>query len=90
MNDPVLSTGITGYIGQHCAAELLRQGYEVVGTIRSRTLAPAGFTTQVGTVSTAVTTTRSSQATRRAAQKEPQGRLLGQRGIRDVLCHSGK
>jgi len=32
----VLVTGITGYIGQHCAAELLRQGYEVVGTIRSR------------------------------------------------------
>lgn len=89
MNDPVLSTGITGYIGQHCAAELLRQGYEVVGTIRSRTLAPAGFTTRVGT-GTAVSTTRSSQATRRAAQQEPQGRLLGQRGIRDVLCHSGK
>lgn len=32
----VLVTGISGYIGQHCAAELLRQGYEVVGTIRSR------------------------------------------------------
>jgi len=32
----VLLTGITGYIGQHCAAELLLQGYEVVGTIRSR------------------------------------------------------
>jgi len=31
----VLVTGITGYIGQHCAAELLRQGYQVVGTIRS-------------------------------------------------------
>ncbi len=29
-------TGVTGYIGQHCAAELLKQGYEVVGTIRSR------------------------------------------------------
>ena len=28
-------TGITGYIGQHCGAELLRQGYEVVGTVRS-------------------------------------------------------
>jgi dihydroflavonol-4-reductase len=35
----VLVTGITGYIGQHCAAELLRQGYEVVGTIRSRSKA---------------------------------------------------
>jgi dihydroflavonol-4-reductase len=38
----VLVTGITGYIGQHCAAELLRQGYEVVGTIRSRS---KGFAT---------------------------------------------
>ena len=37
----VLVTGITGYIGQHCAAELLRQGYEVVGTIRSRSKAEA-------------------------------------------------
>jgi dihydroflavonol-4-reductase len=35
MNERVLLTGITGYIGQHCAAELLRHGYEVVGTIRS-------------------------------------------------------
>ncbi len=31
----VLVTGITGYIGQHCGAELLRQGYEVLGTVRS-------------------------------------------------------
>ncbi|MFZ4659534.1 MAG: NAD-dependent epimerase/dehydratase family protein [Caldilineaceae bacterium] len=37
----VLVTGITGYVGQHCAAELLRQGYEVVGTIRSRAKADA-------------------------------------------------
>jgi len=37
----VLVTGITGYIGQHCAAELLRHGYEVVGTIRSRSKADA-------------------------------------------------
>jgi dihydroflavonol-4-reductase len=37
----VLLTGITGYIGQHCAAELLRQGYVVVGTIRSRVKADA-------------------------------------------------
>ncbi len=37
----MLVTGITGYIGQHCAAELLRQGYEVVGTIRSRSKADA-------------------------------------------------
>ena len=35
MGDLVMVTGVTGYIGQHCAAELLRQGYEVVGTIRS-------------------------------------------------------
>ena len=35
----VFVTGITGYIGQHCAAELLRQGYEVVGAIRSRSKA---------------------------------------------------
>jgi len=31
----VLLTGITGYIGQQCGAELLRQGYEVIGTVRS-------------------------------------------------------
>jgi dihydroflavonol-4-reductase len=37
----VLLTGVTGYIGQHCAAELLRQGYEVVGTIRSHAKADA-------------------------------------------------
>jgi len=37
----VLLTGVTGYIGQHCAAKLLRQGFEVVGTIRSRTKADA-------------------------------------------------
>jgi dihydroflavonol-4-reductase len=39
--DRVLLTGVTGYIGQHCAAELLRQGYKVVGTIRSRAKADA-------------------------------------------------
>ena len=33
--EKVLVTGITGYIGEHCAAELLREGYEVVGTVRS-------------------------------------------------------
>jgi dihydroflavonol-4-reductase len=37
----VLLTGVTGYIGQHCAAELLRQGYEVVGTVRSPNKAEA-------------------------------------------------
>ncbi len=41
MTARVLLTGITGYIGQHCAAELLKQGYLVVGTIRSRAKADA-------------------------------------------------
>jgi len=41
MTERVLLTGITGYIGQHCAAELLRQGYEVIGTIRSHSKADA-------------------------------------------------
>ena len=41
MAERVLLTGITGYIGQHCAAELLQQGFEVVGTIRSRAKAEA-------------------------------------------------
>ena len=41
MAERVLLTGITGYIGQHCAAELLKQGYEVVGTVRSRAKADA-------------------------------------------------
>jgi len=35
MTDRVLLTGISGYIGQHCAAELLNRGFEVVGTVRS-------------------------------------------------------
>jgi len=35
MTSRVLVTGINGYIGQHVAAELLREGYEVVGTVRS-------------------------------------------------------
>ena len=39
--EKVLVTGITGYIGQHCAAELLRQGYAVVGSIRSQSKAEA-------------------------------------------------
>lgn len=39
--EKVLVTGITGYIGQHCAAELLRGGYDVVGTVRSRSKADA-------------------------------------------------
>ena len=39
MSERVLLTGVTGYIGQHCAAELLKHGYEVVGTVRSRSKA---------------------------------------------------
>jgi len=35
MAERVLLTGISGYIGQHCAAELLAQGFDVVGTVRS-------------------------------------------------------
>ena len=35
MNERVLLTGISGYIGQHCASELLNQGFHVVGTVRS-------------------------------------------------------
>jgi dihydroflavonol-4-reductase len=31
----VLVTGISGYIGQHCAAELLKVGYAVRGSVRS-------------------------------------------------------
>ena len=31
----VLVTGISGYIGQHCAAELLKKGYAVRGSVRS-------------------------------------------------------
>jgi len=33
-NKTVLVTGISGYIGHHCAAELLLQGYNVRGTVR--------------------------------------------------------
>ena len=31
----VLVTGISGFVGQHCAAELLKNGYSVKGSIRS-------------------------------------------------------
>jgi dihydroflavonol-4-reductase len=31
----VLLTGIAGFVGQHCAAELLKQGYAVRGSVRS-------------------------------------------------------
>ena len=35
MNKKVLLTGISGYIGNHCAVELLKNGYSVRGSIRS-------------------------------------------------------
>lgn len=41
MAERVLLTGISGYIGQYCGAELLNQGYEVVGTVRSLSKADA-------------------------------------------------
>ena len=41
MAERVLLTGISGYIGQHCGAELLKQGYEVVGPVRSMSKAEA-------------------------------------------------
>ncbi len=31
----VLVTGISGFVGQHCAAELLKKGYAVKGSVRS-------------------------------------------------------
>jgi len=31
----VLVTGVSGYIGQHCAVELLKNGYAVKGSVRS-------------------------------------------------------
>ena len=33
--DKVLVTGVSGFIGMHCAQQLLEQGYQVVGTTRS-------------------------------------------------------
>jgi dihydroflavonol-4-reductase len=31
----ILVTGVSGYVGQHCAAELLKQGYAVRGSLRN-------------------------------------------------------
>ena len=36
----VLVTGVSGYVGHHCALELLLQGYTVRGTLRSLSKAP--------------------------------------------------
>jgi len=41
MAERVLVTGISGYIGQYCGAELLGHGFEVVGTVRSLSKAEA-------------------------------------------------
>jgi len=41
MTERVLLTGATGYVGQHCAAELLKRGFEVVATVRSQAKAGA-------------------------------------------------
>jgi dihydroflavonol-4-reductase len=41
MAERVLLTGISGYIGQHCGAELLVRGFDVVGTVRSLSKADA-------------------------------------------------
>ena len=35
MSKKVLLTGISGYIGNHCAAELIKNGYSVRGSVRS-------------------------------------------------------
>ena len=36
MTDKVLLTGISGWIAKHIAIELLNDGYEVLGTVRSQ------------------------------------------------------
>lgn len=35
MSGKVLVSGATGYIGSHVISELLKRGYQVVGTVRS-------------------------------------------------------
>lgn len=36
MKKKVLVTGISGFVGQHCALELLKQSYQVKGSVRNR------------------------------------------------------
>lgn len=36
MQESVLLTGISGYIGLHCAQQLLNKGYKVVGSVRNK------------------------------------------------------
>ena len=31
----VLLTGVSGFVGQHCAVELLKNGYKVRGSVRN-------------------------------------------------------
>ena len=38
MTDKVLLTGISGWIANHTAIELLNKGYEVLGTVRNKDL----------------------------------------------------
>ncbi len=35
MSKKVLLTGISGFVGQHCAVELLKNGYTVRGSVRN-------------------------------------------------------
>lgn len=35
MSKKVLVTGVSGFVGQHCAVELLKNGYQVKGSLRS-------------------------------------------------------
>ena len=35
MNGTVMLTGISGYIGLHCATQLLEEGFAVRGSVRS-------------------------------------------------------
>jgi dihydroflavonol-4-reductase len=52
MKQRVLVTGISGYVGQHVAAQLLNHGYEVVGTVRafSKSAAPKSALAAVASV----------------------------------------
>ena len=38
MSNKVLLTGISGWIAKHTAIELLKSGYEVLGTVRDNNL----------------------------------------------------
>ena len=38
MSGKILLTGISGWIAKHTAIELLNSGYEVLGTVRNKSL----------------------------------------------------